>query len=170
MKERKYINNLIIRTIISLILFFLMYYLLNNENIYKIVFDNTIDFTYIRSKVNKLLGNITNKDYFVVSEKLEYQSVSKYHNSYKFITGYNYVISSLKTGVVTYIGNKDDLGSTVIVTSDDGYDYYYSNLENINVKVYDYIENNTILGSTKGNYFYLTISKDNEYFNYEDFI
>lgn len=174
MKERKYINDLFIRTIISIILFFFMFFLLNNDKLYKnvskVVFDNTIDFSYIRSKTNKLLGRITKKDYFVVSEKLEYKNVEKYNNSYKFITDDNYVINNIKSGVVTFIGNIDDLKNTIIITGDDGYDYYYSNLENINVKIYDYIDKNVILGSTKGNYFYLTISKDNNYYNYEDFI
>lgn len=174
MKEKKYINNLLLRTIISMMLFFFLFFLLNNDHFYKklhkIIFDNTIDFTYIRSKTNKLLGKISKKDHFVVSEKLEYKSVSKYNNSYKFITDNNYVIQSLKSGVVTFIGNMDNLGNTIIITSDDGYDYYYSNLENINVKIYDYIESSTILGSTKGYYFYLTISKDNKYYNYEDFL
>lgn len=174
MKERKYINNLLLRTIISIILFFIMFFLLNNETIYKyinpIVFDNTIDFTYIRSKTNKLLGRITKKDYFVASERLEYKSVKKVDNSFKFITDKFYVINNLKSGVVTFIGNIDSLGESVIVKGDDGFDYYYSNIENINVKMYDYIDKGVIIGSTIDNYFLLTIVKDNKYYNYEDFI
>ena len=174
MIEKKYINNLFIRTIISIAIFFILYILLNNDSLYKnvskVVFDNTIDFTYIRSKTNKILGKFTNKEYFVVSEKLEYKSVEKVNNSYRFITDNNYVINSLENGVVTFIGNIDGLGMSILVRSDDGYDYTYSNIENINVKMYDYIKKGVILGSTLGNYFYLSISKDNKYYNYEDFI
>lgn len=174
MKEKKYINSLLLRTIFSIIIFLILFLLLNNDSLYKkvssIVFDNSIDFTYIRSKTNKILGRITNKENFVVSEKLEYKSVERVNNSYKFITDNNYVINSLENGVVTFIGDIDDLGISVIIRSDDGFDYTFSNIENINVKMYDYIEKNTIIGSTLGNYFYLTISKDNEYYNYEDFI
>lgn len=174
MKEKKYINSLLLRTIFSIIIFLILFLLLNNDSLYKkvssIVFDNSIDFTYIRSKTTKILGRITNKEHFVVSEKLEYKSVERVKNSYKFITDNNYVINSLSNGVVTFIGDIKDLGTSVIIRSDDGFDYTFSNIENINVKMYDYIEKNTIIGSTLGNYFYLTISKDNEYYNYEDFI
>ena len=134
------------------------------------IFDNTIDFTYIRSKTNKLLGRITKKDYFVASERLEYKSVKKVDNSFKFITDKSYVINNLKSGVVTFIGNIDSLGESVIIKGDDGFDYYYSNIENINVKMYDYIDKGIIIGSTIDNYFLLTIVKDNKYYNYEDFI
>ena len=89
MKEKKYINSLLLRTIFSIIIFLILFLLLNNDSLYKkvssIVFDNSIDFTYIRSKTNKILGRITNKEHFVVSEKLEYKSVERVNNSYKFI-------------------------------------------------------------------------------------
>ena len=76
-------------------------------------------------KQTRYSGRITNKEHFVVSEKLEYKSVERVNNSYKFITDNNYVINSLENGVVTFIGDIDDLGISVIIRSDDGFDYTF---------------------------------------------
>ncbi len=77
---------------------------------------------------------------------------------------------SLEGGIVVYIGSKDGLGNTLIIQGTDGTDYWYSNLENIGVNLYDYIEKDTLLGVTKDEYVILTFVKDGEYVNYEKFI
>ena len=107
---------------------------------------------------------------FVTSEKLNYKDVIKVDDSYYFTTDYNYVLNNLASGVVIFIGEQNKLGSTIIISSDDGTNYWYSNIENINVNLYDYIEKGVIIGSTIGNSFYLTLEKNGEYLNYEDYI
>ncbi len=104
------------------------------------------------------------------SNKLLYKSIEKYGNGYKLATDPHYVINNIKSGVVVYIGNKDDLGMTVIVESSSGVCYWYSNIEYISVNLYDYIDEEAIIGSTIDDYLILTISKDNEYLSYEDAI
>jgi len=56
------------------------------------------------------------------------------------------------------------------VNTDDGEFISISNIENISVNMYDYIDNNTIIGSVIDNYFYLSILKDDEYLSYEEYI
>lgn len=173
MIEKRYIKNFFLRTIFAFILFFLVSFLLLNDKIYftchDILFGSVIDFSYIKSKTNLFIGNIFgNKEVFVSSEKLEYKSLEKEENHTKFLTGTNYVVNNIENGIIVHIGEKENLGMTVIVLGDNGIHYWYSGLENISVNLYDFIESGTILGSTKNEYLYLTLNKDDEYIYYED--
>lgn len=172
MIELKSIQNFLKRTIITTLLFFFFCLLIDNNIISKkLIYDSMIDFSYIRSKTNILLGNIFNKrEVFVSSEKIRYKNIEKFHNSYKLEVDYSYVLKSIENGVVVFIGNKENLGPTIIVNCDDGSNIWYSNLENINVNLYDYIPASTILGSSKDNNIYLTFVKNDEYQSYEEYL
>lgn len=171
---KKYVYNLFFRIFIAFSLFIIICFLYNNDKTYKyidnIIFDSSIDFAYIRSKTKLLLGKFTGKSTYVLSEKLEYKKVEKYNNSFKFITDPNYVIKNTKAGTVIYIGEVESLGNSISIEIDSGEILTFSNLDNINVNIYDYINEGTILGSVKEDYFYLTIEKDNQYLEYEDYI
>lgn len=137
---------------------------------YKIVFESDIDFQYIKSKSKYLLGSIIdNKSHFVSSNKLLAKNIEKKNNSYYLYLDPNYVITNINSGVVTFIGKKDNLGETVIVSSDNGINYWYSNIENISVNLYDYIDTDTIIGSIVDDHLILTLMKDNRYLDYEDY-
>lgn len=175
MKIKKYIRNLLKRTIIAILLFFFICTILKNDEAYikykDILFKSNIDFSYIKSKTNILFGRLIGRNHkYVSSEKITYKSIEKIDNSFKLDVGTNYVINNIKEGTVIFIGNKDNLGTTIIINGNDGINYWYSNIENISVNLYDYIEDSTVLGSSKDNYIYLTFSKDEEYLDYEEFI
>lgn len=162
----------IIQIYLSLISFIILSILLNNNctNIYNYLFNSSIDFQYIKSKTKYLIGNLINdKYYYVSSNKWIIKDIKKVDNSYYLYMDNNYVITNQVSGIVVFIGNKDNLGSTVIIYSDNGEYYWYSHIENISVNLYDYIKENTIIGSIISNYLILTITKDNEYLNYEDY-
>lgn len=171
---KKYIYNLFLRMFIAFSIFIIICLLYNNDKTYtyidNIIFNSSVDFSYVRSKTKFLLGKITGKSTYVLSEKLEYKKVEKYNNSFKFITDPNYVIKSTKAGTVIYIGELELLGNSISIEIDSGEILTFSNLDNINVNIYDYINEGTILGSVKEDYFYLTIEKDNQYLEYEDYI
>lgn len=171
----KYLNSLFIRTIISIILLIIISCLLKfnyaYDFIYKAVNDTKIDYYYINSKTKSLIGNILGKrEKFVSSNKLIYKSAEKYENGFKLTTEPNYVINSIKSGLVIFIGNKDNLGPTVIIENSSGVCFWYSNIEYISVNLYDYVDESKIIGSTIDDHLILTISKDNEYLNYEEYI
>ena len=70
MELKRYINNLLIRTIISLLLFFILATILKRDDyyykLYNIIFNTSIDYSYLKSKSNYLLGKyILNKESFV---------------------------------------------------------------------------------------------------------
>lgn len=176
MRLKESLFSFFIRTLLALIMFFsISIYLSDDENYFAskdFFFSSNIDFSYIKSKLNVLMGEHLGigGEQFVTSEKLNYKDVIKVDDSYYFTTDYNYVLNNLASGVVIFIGEQNKLGSTIIISSDDGTNYWYSNIENINVNLYDYIEKGVIIGSTIGNSFYLTLEKNGEYLNYEDYI
>lgn len=165
---KKYLN----RILLSLIIFFFICLAIDYKLIdCELVTKNTFDFSYIRSKTNILLGNLfIKKNQYVSSEKIRYKAIEEYLNGYKLLVDKNYVIKSIDNGVVTFIGNIEGLGKTVIINCDDGTNISYANLENISVKLYDYINKNTIIGSTLDNNLYLSFEKNKEYLSYEEYI
>ena len=60
------------------------------------------------------------------------------------------------------------MGNTIIVQQSDGIDTWYGNLSNINLKLYDYIEDNSIIGEAKNNELYLMFQKDGVDVSYKD--
>lgn len=171
---KRYLDNLFLRVIIALFLLITVSFTLKNnysyENIYNVIYYDPIDFAYINSKLHFLLGNIIHHDdMYVTSIKLKYKDITKYNNSYKISTDYNLVINNINPGVVTFIGEIEDLGYTVIVSGDNNIDYWYSNIENVSVSLYDHISSE-ILGSTIDDYLILTIKEDEKYLDYEGLI
>ena len=67
---------------------------------------------------------------------------------------------------------KDKELYNVVIKSIDGLEYKYCNLESVNVRMYEYVEHNKILGSSCYNEiklkyeFLLVISDYNKYYNY----
>lgn len=160
------------RILLSIIIFFFLCIIIDSKVISQdIILKNSIDFSYIRSKSKILFGRpLLKNDVYVTSEKIKYQSINPYKNGYKLLVDRNYVIKSIKEGVVIFIGNLDAQNKTIKIESDDGLIISYSNIENISVNLYDYIDKNTILGSTIDNDLYLTFEKNKEYLSYENYI
>lgn len=172
---KRQILNILTKTFISLIFLIISVLIFKNEKIYyqyhKILFDNNIDFAYIRSKTNYLFGKVIfNKENYVSSEKFRYYSIDKIDNHYLLEVDSNYIINNLKSGVVCFIGDKQNYGNTVIIEGDDGITISYSNLENINVNLYDYIEEGIIIGNTIDNNLILGFKNGDEYISYESII
>lgn len=169
----KYLNSLFKRSLISISLLVGISLTLKlgygYDLFYKLINDTKVDYYYINSKTKYIIGNIFGKkEQFVSSNKLLYKQIEEYENGYKLYTEPHYVINNIKPGVVIFIGNKDNLGMTVIVESTSGVCYWYSNIEYISVNLYDYIDENTIIGSTIDDYLILTLSKGKEYLSYEE--
>ena len=79
-------------------------------------------------------------------------------------------VSPFKSGIVVYIGEKENYGNTIIIQGMDGIDYWYGNVEDINVKLYDYIEANTVIANTTDNKLYVLFMKNGEVLDFEEFI
>ncbi len=173
----KYFKNLITRILITIILVLgsIIYTNIStsNKELYKkYVLENSLSFTKINNLYEKFLGKVdvlkTTPDY-PVFKSINFTNIEPFNNSFK-VELTDETVSVLSSGIVVFNGEKEDLGNTVIIQGNDGVDIWYSNLSDINVKVYDYVEENTILGTSLNNYIYLTFNKGDKYLTYEEYI
>lgn len=177
----KNFSHFLFKTLITIILFISALIICKSsdtcrEFIYQHVYQNVFSFTKINNLYQKYLGGIIPLDNLfqetepVFSEKLTYYEDTKYLDGTCLTTDSNYLVPVLETGIVVFVGEKEDYGNTIIIQGMDGVDIWYGNLENTSINLYDYVEKGTPLGETKGTSLYLVFSKDNTYFNYEEYL
>ena len=169
----------LLKLLISIVLMLIVLILIKaNSNFksgfYKQVYSNNLSFTNIKNIYNKYIGSTdiidkVVKTETVFSEKLTYSSKEKYKDGVKLKVDKNYLVPITESGIIVFIGDKDGYGNTVIVQRIDGVDEWYGNIENINVKLYDYVKKGDLLGECSDN-LYLVYKKDGNILNYEDYI
>lgn len=143
---------------------------------YKEVYDTNFSFATVNHLYEKYLGSpLPFKDFFkdiepVFNEKLTFTEANKYKDGVKLTVEKNYLVPNQLSGLVVFIGEKEGYGKTVVVQQVNGIDLWYSNVNDISVKLYDYIEKGTLIGTTIDNYLYLVYKKDGVVLNYEDYI
>lgn len=176
----KYAKNLISRVLITVIFVLGSIIFTNisedNKALYqKYVLEDSLEFTKINELYQSVFGDVdiakqdNNTDSEVVFGDVSYTNIEPFKNGVKLTVGMNEAISVITSGIVVFIGEKDDLGNTVIIQGNDGVDIWYSNITDTDISVYDYIEAGSILGSSNGEDIYLTINKDGEFINYEEY-
>ena len=80
------------------------------------------------------------------------------------------MVPALESGIIIFIGEKENYGETIIIEQTNGIDVFYSNITKNNFKLYDYVEKGTYLGETKDDKLYLIFQKNGEVLNYKDYI
>ena len=106
----------------------------------------------------------------VFNEKIIYSQKNMYKDGVSLTVEKNYMVPSIESGIVVYIGEKEDYGYTVIVEQVNGIDVFYSNINPIDIKIYDYVEKGSLQGETKNNNLYLVFQKNGEYLDYKKYI
>lgn len=174
--SNKYLNGLVKRTMIcfAFVLLVLAISLMSETGrsyIKKYLLETNFEFSKINTLYNKYIGKLTDENTEVVSgnQLLEYTSKEKYNDGVKLTVSENYNVNLLESGIVVYIGEKEGYGNTIIVQQSNGIDAWYGNIENVDVKIYDYIEKGTIIGNANKT-LYLVFQKNGEILNYEDYI
>ena len=102
-------------------------------------------------------------------EKISYSKQDKYKDGVKLSISNNYSVPVLESGIIVYIGNKDEYGNSIIVQQINGIDLLYGNIENTNYKLYDYVKKGDVLGTSNKN-LYLVFKKDGKVLNYEKYL
>lgn len=159
----KFLSKICITIIITLIV------LINakSNNKFKIdffnkIYSSNISFSYFNKIYEKYIkSNVVEP---VFNEKLDYITKEKYLEGAKLTFNGTTVIPVQETGVVIYKNN-----DTIIIQRIDGIDEAYSNIKNINVKLYDYVKKGEILGEVD-NTLYLSYKKDGVFLDYEEYI
>lgn len=179
---KKYLVGLSYRILISVLIFLSLaiYIKASNKNkeiVYQNIYNNNFLYTKAKKYYDKYLKGVypfskifkedTN---LVFNETLHYTAQNKYLDGVKLTVDTNYLVPVLKSGIVIYIGEKPNYGSTVIIQGTDEIEIWYANISNINVSLYDYVTIGTLLGEVKDNNFYLVYSQNGKYLNYEEFL
>lgn len=164
------LGSFINKVLISIILVLLILIFCNqNENfknkVKELLFFNTIDFSFINNFSNKI------SDIFKINETLnvgdfDFEKLVSDYKDGVMIKSNDHDIKNIYSGIVTYIGENEDYGYTVIIQGSNGYDIWYGNLDNTDLKIYDYVEDGILVGSFTDKY-YLVIQKDGKYVSYD---
>ena len=176
---KRYLKGLVIRVLIVGIIFFSLAIICKSNNnlkekIYNVLYVENISFTKIKKIYNKYLGGIIplkkeNDTQTVFNEKLKYTDASIYYDGVKLSIQDNYLVPSLKEGMVVFVGDKENYGKTIIIEDLDGVYIWYGNITNTSLKLYDYVEEGSLVGEAS-NELYLVFSKDDKFLNYEEYI
>ncbi len=176
-KSSQYINNLFTRTLLSaiLVLSCAIFVHSKDENLLffkEKLFNESLAFTKINEWYTKYFGEIVPQTSTpatpVFQDNSLYSNITPYNDSYKAsVSG---PISFLESGIVVFSGEKEGLGNTVIIQGIDGVDIWYSNIENVNLTLYDYVEKDNILGEAQDGEIILTFLSDGNYISYENYI
>ena len=145
--------------------------------VYKEVYEKNISFSTINSLYEKYAGDVlpfnnlfNEQTKPVFNESLEYSESNKYLDGVKLTVQNNYLVPTLDSGLVIFVGEKENYGNTVIVQQVNGIDVWYSGIDNTSVSLYDYIDKGSFIGEVESNNFYLVFKKDGEVLNYQDYI
>lgn len=146
------------------------------KTITKNLYENSLSFTKAKNLYNKYFGSIIPIEKImaeekpVFNEKLTYSKDSIYKDGVELTVEKNYLVPALESGVVIYIGEKDEYGKTIIIEQTNGIAVFYSNIEFVDIKLYDYIEKGELLGEAQEEKIYLVFSKEGKYLDYKEFI
>lgn len=179
-KSLKYVKGLISRILITIIFVLgsIIYTNVNsdNEKLYqKYVLENSLSFTKINNSLSKVFGSVDiikkpTASSTPVFNNISYSNIENYKNGIKLTVEMNETVNVITSGIVVFIGEKEELGNTIIIQGNDGVDIWYSNITDTEIKIYDYVEAGSILGTSNSNDIYLTLNKDGKYISYEEYL
>lgn len=174
---RSFINRTLIVTVLFLMSLILIRSNTNFKNgIIKYVYEDHFRFTKLKSVYEKYFGKILSvdkvapKEEAVFSEKLEYKKSNVYKDGVLLTVNSNYLVPTLESGIVVFMGEKKEYGTTVIIEQVDGVDVWYSNIKSNDIKMYDYIEKGSLIGETNGEKLYMVFQKDGAYLDYKKYL
>lgn len=178
---KRFIVSFVSKCLVSIVIFLLLL-IISNKNISlkkKInnkVFKNNISFATINNWCKNKLGGIlpfdkvVTPDVSVFNEKLTYKEQSLYKDGVKLTVEDNYLVPIIESGIVVFMGEKEEYGQTVIVQQVNGIDVWYSNVDTSNISLYKYLTKGNLLGEAKSNYIYMVFQKDGKFLDYKEYI
>ncbi len=178
---KKQIRNFINKVLIVIALFLTCLICLKSKPSFKnqlihYVYEDNFEFTKLKSVYEKYFGKILSidqlapKEEAVFNEKLQYKKTNVYKDGVMLTVDEGYMIPTLESGIVVFMGEKEGYGTTVIVEQVDGIDVWYSNIQSNDIKMYDYLEKGSLIGEVKGDKLYMVFQKEGAYLNYKEYL
>lgn len=173
-------KNIVLRVLITIIvtLILLISFKMNSnfkKAFYHYVYEENFPFSVVKNFLQEKFGTsltfdkiVTDEEVF--NEKLSYKDKSLYHDGVKLTVSSEYMIPSLESGIVVYIGEKENYKQVVIVQQMNGVDVWYGNIKQANVKLYDYVEKGSLIGQVDNKTLYLVFQKEGKFVDYQSYL
>ena len=171
-KAHKYVSKVLICLIIFLLSLIGISISDKVKNFYqKYIFTDSFSFMKVQNFFKELNGKEEYKEESlpVMQSFISYEKKTKYLNGEKYEGVRENYLNALANGIVTFIGEKQDYGKTIIIQGSNGYDIWYFNIEDSDLMLYDYVKKSSIIASISGE-FGLVITKDNKYYTFEEYV
>lgn len=177
----KFLFSILVKSLIVIVLFlgsliFIRQSDENKKNFENIVFNNSLSFAKIYSIYNKYLGDaLPFKNTFkettkvVSNEKITYSNIEKENNGYMLSVSSDFIVSSVKSGIVIEKKKNEEYGNIIKIQDKDGLNITYGCLDEVEVDLYDYVEKGELLGNAI-NQLYVEFEKDGKYLSYEEYL
>ncbi len=174
-KIMKFVNKTLTAIFLGLVFLIVMEYSPRFKNfMQKDVLNKNISFGFLSKLYDKYFGEVlpkTNDNVVkVFNEKMNYKNKEKYLNGYKLTVTDNYLVPVIKSGVVVFIGEKEEYGDVITIEGEDNTTITYGNIKNSDTKLYNYLNTGEFLGEANGDYIYLIIQKEGEYQDIETYL
>lgn len=177
---KKSIKQKLNKLLISIIIFLIGMILIKKDpslksKVKENLYEKNIPFIKIKKVYNKFFGksfltNNKNNTKPVFQEQISFQSKKKYNDGVELKVIKNYQVPIIENGIIVFIGEKKNYGTTAIVEQVNGIDTFYCNINIQNKKLYDYVEKGEMIGQTKNDKLYLVFQKDGKYLDYQKYI
>ena len=180
--ESAYFKKLLFRILIVIVLTLITLISIKHNpklknNIKSFLLENSFSFAKVNKFYEEKFGSsIPFKDVIdndiepVFNEKLNYKESSKYLDGVKLIVDKKYLVPVTETGMVIFVGKKENYGNVVIIEDTKGIETWYGNINKASVKVYDYVDKGTYLGEVKDNILYMLFKKEGNVIDYTKYI
>lgn len=178
--KNNFFKNIVLRVLITIMvtLILLIGFKMNNnfkKTFYHYVYEENFPFSVVKDFLQEKFGTsltfdkiVTDEEVF--NEKLSYKDKSLYHDGVKLTVSSEYMIPSLESGIVVYIGEKENYKQVVIVQQMNGVDVWYGNIKQANVKLYDYVEKGSLIGQVDNKTLYLVFQKEGKFVDYQNYL
>lgn len=171
----RFINKTLMAIFLALVALIVMEYSPKFKSfMHEEVLGKNISFGLFNKIYNKYFGEVlpTNKDNVVevFNEKINFTEKMKLDDGYELTVTNNYLVPSLNSGVVVFLGEKDKIGKVIVVEQEDGLTVTYGNIKNTDLKLYDYVSKGKFLGEADGTKLYLSLQKNGEYQDIETYL
>lgn len=178
-KNTKSENNIWISKLLIAIIIVLVSLIITNfnndirEKYISNVLERNISFSSINKFYEKYIGSFIKSDIsddMMVANANTLDSIEKLDDgSYSVKVYKDEPLMFLGSGIIVFVGEKDNLGNTVIVQGNDGVDVWYSNVILNDYSLYDYVKKGAILGNIEDEKMIITIMKDGQKLEYEEY-
>ncbi len=180
-KLKKSVKNFISRVMITVIIFLVALILVRDHKEFKKflvdhVYNNSFKFTEAKKVYEKYFGKVLSVDKIVpeeekvFSEKIDYKKSNVYKDGVELKVQKEYLVPALESGIVVFMGEKEEYGTTVIIQQINGVDVWYANMDAKDIKMYDYVKKGTLIGQAKSEKLYLVFQKEGKYLSYKEYI